>query len=94
MEEKERMCEFYLHNIILPHPYKWNLSPYVRVVQMMAFMSWLIHEEMRAKELKTYKENEFQKPLRISAKSTRKRDVIPSHIKPLNKQRNGSNMNN
>jgi len=29
MEEKERICEFYLHNIIHPHPYKWNPNPYV-----------------------------------------------------------------
>jgi hypothetical protein len=47
MEEKERMCEFYLHNIILPHPYKWNPNPYVGDVQIMALAYWLRHEEMR-----------------------------------------------
>jgi len=27
MEEKYSMCEFYLHNLVLPHPYKWNPNP-------------------------------------------------------------------
>jgi hypothetical protein len=47
MEEKERMCDFYLHNIILPHPYKWNPNPYVGDVHMMTFASWLRHKDMR-----------------------------------------------
>jgi hypothetical protein len=29
MEERDRLCEFYLHNLILPHPYNWNPNPYV-----------------------------------------------------------------
>jgi len=29
MEERDKMCELYLHNFILPHPYNWNLTPYV-----------------------------------------------------------------
>jgi hypothetical protein len=37
MEEMDRMCEFNLHNIILPHPYYWNPNPYVGDVQIMAF---------------------------------------------------------
>jgi hypothetical protein len=77
--KRARMCEFYLHNIILPHPYKWNPNPYVGDVQMMAFASWLRHEEMREEELKKYKEDEFQTPLWIRVEAARPGDVITSH---------------
>jgi hypothetical protein len=29
MEERDKICEFYLHNLIFPHPYNWNPNPYV-----------------------------------------------------------------
>jgi hypothetical protein len=48
IEEKSQLCEFYLHNLVLPHPYNWISNPYVGDVQLMAFDSWLRHEEMRA----------------------------------------------
>jgi hypothetical protein len=51
MEEKSKLCEFYLHNLVLPHPYNWNPNPYVGDVQLMAFSSWLRHEEMRARRI-------------------------------------------
>jgi len=71
MEEKESMCEFYLHNIILPHPYKWNPNPYVWGVQIMALAYSLRHEEMRVDELKKYKEDVFQSPLWIRDEAIR-----------------------
>jgi hypothetical protein len=71
MEERARLCEFYLHNLILPHPYNWNPNPYVGDVQLMAFASWLRHEEMRAEEFKKYKEEELQTPLWIRVEAAR-----------------------
>jgi hypothetical protein len=56
MEERARLCEFYLDNLIFLHPYNWNPNPYVEDVQLMTFASWLRHEEMRAEEFKKYKE--------------------------------------
>jgi len=52
------MCEFYLHSLILPHPYSWNPNPYLVDVYMMAFASWPRPEEMREEEFKKYKEEE------------------------------------
>jgi len=63
MEEKSKMCEFYCPNMVLPHTYKWNPNPYVGDVQIMAFASWLRHEELREKELKRYNKGELHSPL-------------------------------
>jgi hypothetical protein len=35
--------------MVLSHPYRWNPNPYVGDVQIMAFASWLRHEEIREK---------------------------------------------
>jgi hypothetical protein len=63
MEERDKLCEFYLHNLIFSHPYNWIPNPYVGYVQLMAFASWLRHEETRAGEFKKYKEEEQKIPL-------------------------------
>jgi len=76
MEERYKLCEFYLHNLIFPHPYNWNHNPYVGDVQLMAFASWLRHEEMRAEELNKYKEEESKTPLWTIDEAFRPRDVI------------------
>jgi hypothetical protein len=44
MRERARLYELYLHNLILPHPYNWNLNPYVGDFQLISFTSWLRHE--------------------------------------------------
>jgi hypothetical protein len=44
MEEKEIMCEFYFHSMVIPHPYNWNPNPCIGEVQIMDFASWLRHE--------------------------------------------------
>jgi hypothetical protein len=79
MEERARLCEFYLHNLILPHPYNWNLNPYVGYVQLMTFASCLRHEEIRAEELNKYKQDEHKTPLWIRFEETRPKDVITNH---------------
>jgi hypothetical protein len=47
MKEKYNLCEFYLHNLILPHPYNWNPNPYLGDVELMPFSSWMRNEELR-----------------------------------------------
>jgi len=79
MEEIAKLCEFYLHNLIFPHPYNWNPNPYVGDVQFMAFSSRLRHEEMRAYEFKKYKEEEKQTPLWIRDEDSRPRNFINNH---------------
>jgi hypothetical protein len=46
-EGMKQLCEFYLHNLVLPHPYRWSSNPYVRDVQFRAFFSWVYNEEER-----------------------------------------------
>jgi len=62
-EERVSICEFYLHNFTLPHPYKWSPNPYVWDVQLMVLASWLRHEDLRETEMKKYREEEFHTPL-------------------------------
>ena len=38
MEEKALLCDFYLHDLVLQHPYNWNHNPYVGDVKLMAFL--------------------------------------------------------
>jgi hypothetical protein len=79
IEERVKLCEFYLHNLILPHPYNWNPNPYVWDVQLMFFASWLRHEYMREEEFKKYKEEELQTPLLIRFEEVRHGDIITNH---------------
>jgi hypothetical protein len=79
MEERAILFEFYLHNLILSHPYNLDPNTYVGDVQLMAFALWLRNGEMRVEEFKKYKEEELQTPMWIRAKVSRPRYVITNH---------------
>ena len=51
-EDKAKVSEFYLHNLALPNVNSWDPNIVVGDMQLMAFDSWLNHEEKRAAEVK------------------------------------------
>jgi hypothetical protein len=79
MGEKVKMCEFYFHNMILPHPYKWNPNPYIVDAQIKSLPSWLRHEELRATDVKRYKEDELHNHLWIRVEVENTGDFIAIH---------------
>lgn len=79
-EENDRLNEFYLHNYVVPHHYKWSPNPYLGYVQLRALISqWITHDNIQANEALVYEVVETQDELWTRAKPTRLYDVISSH---------------
>ena len=49
---KAKMAEFYLHNMALIDMNMWDPNARLGDLQLMAMASWMIHEELRATEVK------------------------------------------
>jgi hypothetical protein len=79
IEEKDRLCEFYLHNLVFFHPYKWIPNPYVGDVKIMDFSSWLRHEELKEVEINFFIRNKSSiAPSRLGLKFLNLRMSWPS----------------
>jgi len=52
-EDKEKMAEFYLHNMIFIDMNVWDPNAKLGDLQLMAMASWMNHEELRATEMKS-----------------------------------------
>ena len=44
-EDKAKLAEFYLHNLALPNEVSWDPNTALGDMQLMAFASWLNHED-------------------------------------------------
>ena len=64
-EDKAKLAEFYLHNLALPNVVSWDPNTTLGDMQLMAFASWLNHEEKRAAEAKVVMNRELNEPLLI-----------------------------
>ena len=64
-EDKTKLSEFYLHNLALPNMTTWDPNIVVGDMQLMAFASWLNHEDKRATEAKAIMNRELNEPLLI-----------------------------
>lgn len=78
-DENFFLSEFYLHNVVTPHPYKWSPNPYVRDVKLRTLNSWTTHENERANELIKYEVVSKQSELYIIGEYARPSKVILSH---------------
>jgi len=57
----------------------WDPNPKLEDLQLMAFASWMSHENSRAKEVKRVLEREEKEPLYIRAEQTNSMVVISTH---------------
>ena len=58
-EDKAKLAEFYLHNFALPNEVSWDPNIALGDMQLMAFASWLNHEDQRAAEAKSVMNREL-----------------------------------
>ena len=66
-EDKAKLAEFYIHNLVLPNEVSWDPNIALGDLQLMAFASWLNHEDQRATEEKLVMSREVREPLYIRA---------------------------
>jgi len=52
LEDRAKMSEFYLHNLVLTYLNVWDPNSKLRDLQLMALASWTNHEEARATNMK------------------------------------------
>jgi len=67
LEDKAKISKCYLHNLDLIDLNVWDHNAKLGDLQLMALSSWMIHEEAKAKEVKTILEKEEEDPLYIKA---------------------------
>lgn len=68
VEDKEKLVEFYLHNMELNDKNLWDPNDTLGDLQLMAMASWMIHEEKRSVEIQKLMAKELSEPLMIRAK--------------------------
>lgn len=81
MEKKEKMIEFYMHNLVLT---KFNIcdpNPRMEDMQLISLSSWMVNEESRAHELRRVMRRENEEPIHIREELFNPRGVINNHIK-------------
>jgi len=79
LEDREKMFEFYLHNLALTDLNVWDPNSKLGDLQLMALASWMNHEEARATEMKKVMKIEDKKPLMIRVEQSNPMDVISTH---------------
>jgi len=77
--DKAKLSEFYLHNLALPNVTSWGPNTVLGDMQLMAFASWLNHEDKRAAEVKEVMNPELHEPLLIRAKPGDPTALISAH---------------
>ena len=78
-EDKAKLSEFYLHNLALPNETSWYPNMVVGDMQLMAFTSWLNHEEKRATEVRDVMNRELHEPLLIRSEPGDPTALISTH---------------
>ena len=78
-EDKAKLAEFYLHNLALPNEVSWDPNTALGDMQLMAFASWLNHEDQRAAEEKSVMNRELNDPLFIRAEPEDPVALISAH---------------
>ena len=79
LEDKAKLSEFYLHNLVLPNVTSWDPNIAVGDMQLMAMTSWLNHEEKRAAEVRNVMNRELHEPLLIRAELGDPTALISTH---------------
>ena len=78
-EDKAKLAEFYLHNLALPNVVSWDPNTALGDMKLMAFASWLNHEDQRAAETKSVMNRELNEPLLIRAEPEDPVALISAH---------------
>jgi len=78
-EDKAKLVEFYLHNLALPNVVSWDPNTALGDTQLMAFASWLNHEDQRAAEAKSVMNRELNEPLLIRTEPKDPVALISAH---------------
>lgn len=65
LEDRAKMPKFYLHNMALTNLNVWDPNAKIGDLQLMALVSWMNHEEIRAVEMKKILAREQIEPLVI-----------------------------
>lgn len=79
LEDRDKLFEFYLHNLALTYLNVWDPNAKLGDLQLMALASWMNHEEPRAVEMKKIMAREETKPLMIRAEQSNPMAVISTH---------------
>lgn len=79
LEDRAKMDEFYLHNMALTYMNVWDSNAKLGYLQLMAFVSWMNHEESRVAEMKRILEREKTEPLLIRAEQSNPMALINTH---------------
>ena len=79
VEGKEKITNFYLHNMALTNMNLWDPNVVLGDLQPMAMASWMTHEEKRAVENQKMMEKELNEPLMIQAELEDPMALISSH---------------
>ena len=79
LEDRDKISEFYLHNMALKDMNVWDPNAKLGDWQLMDLASWMNHEEARAVEMKRILEREQTNPLMIRAKQSNPMAVISTH---------------
>jgi len=77
--DKAKLAEFYLHNLVLPNVAAWDPNTVLGDMQLMAFASWLNHEDKRVAEVKEVMNREFHEPLLIRVDPGDPTTLISAH---------------
>jgi len=78
-EDKDKMAEFYLHNMALTDLNVWDPNAKLGGLQLMAIASWMNHEELRAAEMKRLLIKEHNEPLMIRSEPSDPMELINTH---------------
>jgi hypothetical protein len=75
-----QLSEFYLHNFVLLHPYRWSPNPYVGEVQVKDLCSWIHHGEITVFEFQNNRKEEMGSHPWIRVEDIREKELINNHI--------------
>lgn len=78
-EDKGKLEKFYLHNMVLTNMNLWDPNSVLGDLQLMAMISWMIHEEERVVEIQKMMAKEQKEPLMIREKSLEPMVLIYAH---------------
>jgi len=79
LEDREKMAEFYLHNMVITDMNVWDPNAKLGYLQLMALASWMNHEESRVVEMKRILAREQTEPLLIRVEQSNPMALISTH---------------
>jgi hypothetical protein len=82
-ERRNLLCEFYLHNYLLPDNIDWNPNHFIGDINLRDFQFVLENELKRAHEKELYKGEEMIVPLWIRPETTSITTIFKNHKKRM-----------